>query len=149
MTARLEINSLVPGEAHGRILRLDAGLSFWGGLDPATGVIIDRQHPQQGACISGQILVLPAPRGSTAAPGALLECLAAGHGPAAIVLAREDIIPVAAVIAAAIIDLPRIPVARLRNGADLERIPSGASAHLGAGALLLYPVSSDQLHPAG
>jgi predicted aconitase len=38
--------TLVPGAASGPILRLDEPLSFWGGLDSATGTIIDRLHPQ-------------------------------------------------------------------------------------------------------
>ena len=38
--------TLVPGAAAGAPLLLDEPLSFWGGLDPAVGTIIDRRHPQ-------------------------------------------------------------------------------------------------------
>lgn len=41
--------TLVPGAAAGAPLLLDEPLSFWGGLDPTAGTIIDRQHPQQRA----------------------------------------------------------------------------------------------------
>ena len=37
----------------GQILRLDEPLSFWGGLDPSTGEIIDQAHPQAGASMAG------------------------------------------------------------------------------------------------
>ena len=54
MSARaFDAVTLVPGAASGPILRLDEPLSFWGGLDSATGTIIDRLHPQRGAMRSG------------------------------------------------------------------------------------------------
>ena len=46
-SARFDAVTLVPGSAAGPVLRLDEPLSFWGGLDSATGTIIDRLHPQQ------------------------------------------------------------------------------------------------------
>ena len=123
MAVDVQLEMLVDGKASGDLLVLSEGLSFWGGLDPATGLIIDRQHPEHGACVTAAVLVLPAPRGSTAAPGALLECLASGKGPAAIILAQRDPTAVAAVLAAAMIDLPTIPVARLPGPGALQTLP--------------------------
>ena len=40
--------TLAPGRADGAPLLLHEPLSFWGGLDPLTGLIIDRWHPQAG-----------------------------------------------------------------------------------------------------
>ena len=48
---------LVEGEASGEALVLSEPLSFWGGLDPACGEIIDRHHPQVGERVSGKVLV--------------------------------------------------------------------------------------------
>ena len=93
MTSVLAVRSLITGKAHGALLVLSDGLSFWGGLDPASGEIVDSQHPQRGQNVRGKVIVLPSPKGSTAAPGALLECLCAGNGPAAIVLVRPDVTP--------------------------------------------------------
>ncbi|MGH8873733.1 MAG: hypothetical protein ACRDVM_00550 [Acidimicrobiia bacterium] len=42
---------LVAGAARGRLLVLHEPLSFWGGLDPATGRIVDRRHPQSGVMV--------------------------------------------------------------------------------------------------
>ena len=36
-------------EVAGRALVLDEPLSLWGGMDPATGEVIDAHHPQRGA----------------------------------------------------------------------------------------------------
>lgn len=39
------VRVLVDGAAQGELLHADTGLSFWGGVDPATGRVIDRHHP--------------------------------------------------------------------------------------------------------
>ena len=78
-------------------LRLDESLSFWGGLDPTTGEIIDLHHPQRGESIAGRRLVLPGTRGSTSSPGVLVEAIRLGNGPAAIVLPAPDLTVMSAV----------------------------------------------------
>lgn len=72
------------------MLLLDEPLSFWGGLDPETGLIVDAHHPQRGAGVTGKILVMPAGRGSSSSSSVLAEALRAGRGPAAVVLRRAD-----------------------------------------------------------
>ena len=57
--------TLAPGRAEGAPLRLDEPLSFWGGLDPLTGRIIDRHHPQFGESVAGCVLMMAAGRGSS------------------------------------------------------------------------------------
>ena len=47
------VRALTPGVARGPVLVLDEPLSFWGGLDPATGHVIDAHHPQAGATLAG------------------------------------------------------------------------------------------------
>ena len=71
-------------------LRLSEPLSFWGGIDPQTGLIIDASHPQVGESISGRILRMPHSRGSSSSPSVLAESLRLGTGPAAIVLDQAD-----------------------------------------------------------
>ncbi len=82
--------ALVPGAASGEALVTDTPLSFWGGLDPDTGEVIDRRHPLSGETVSGRVLVMPAGRGSCTASGVLLEAIRHGVAPAAIVLSRPD-----------------------------------------------------------
>ena len=71
-------------------LRLSEPLSFWGGLDPESGRIIDASHPQVGESISGKILRMPHSRGSSSSPSVLAEALRLGNGPVAIILDRPD-----------------------------------------------------------
>ncbi|MER3436321.1 MAG: hypothetical protein C4346_01095, partial [Chloroflexota bacterium] len=82
--------ALVAGTASGQALTTDVPLSLWGGLDPATGEVIDRRHPWSGKLVTGQVLCLPFGRGSCSASGVLLEAIRNGTAPAAIVVSRVD-----------------------------------------------------------
>ena len=79
------------GEAEGEVLALSEPLSFWGGFEPRTGVILDVHHPQRGECVKGTVLVMTETRGSGSAPGAIAEAIRLGTAPVAIVLAEPDI----------------------------------------------------------
>jgi predicted aconitase with swiveling domain len=76
----------------GRALVLSEGLSLWGGMDPATGELIDAHHPQRGAILAGRIVVMPSGRGSSSSASVLAEAVRAGTAPKAIVLAEPDLI---------------------------------------------------------
>ena len=92
---------LVAGEASGVALRLEEPLSLWGGLNPQTGEIIDRRHPQSGAIVTGRVVVMPSGRGSSSASSILLEAVRLETAPAAILLRSETdgIITLGAVVA--------------------------------------------------
>lgn len=95
-----DVRTLVAGEATGEVLVLDEPLSFWGGIDPATGEIIDVHHPQRGASVTGTILVMPGGRGSSSSSSVLAEAIRAGTAPAAIVLLEPDpIVALGAIVA--------------------------------------------------
>lgn len=83
---------LMPGKAEGPLLRLGAPLSFWGGVDPATGRIIQVRHPQCGASIAGTVLALPGTIGSSSSSAVMLELIRGGNAPAALLLAEPDAI---------------------------------------------------------
>jgi len=78
-------------------LRLTEPLSFWGGLDPETGTIVDRHHPEYGESIAGRSLVMARTRGSTSSPGTLVEAIRLGNGPMNITLQQPDLTVMAAV----------------------------------------------------
>jgi predicted aconitase with swiveling domain len=67
-------------------------LSLWGGLDPATGEIIDPHHPQRGVSVAGRVVIMPAARGSSSSSSILAEAARAGTAPAAILLGEPDLI---------------------------------------------------------
>ena len=95
-----EGRTLVAGTAQGVSRVLSSALSFWGGVDPSTGEVIDVRHPQRGANVAGRVLVMPSGRGSSSSSSVLAECVRAGTAPAAIVLAEPDpILALGAIVA--------------------------------------------------
>ena len=82
--------TLAGGRGVGDVLVLTDPLSFWGGVEPATGAIVDVHHPQRGQVVTGRVLVMPGGRGSSSSSTALAEAIRLGTAPAAIVLAEPD-----------------------------------------------------------
>jgi predicted aconitase with swiveling domain len=83
-------HSVTSGSARGAALVADTPLSFWGGFDPETGVVIDRRHSLAGQLATGRVLVIPSGRGSCSGSGVLLESILNGTAPAAIITSRLD-----------------------------------------------------------
>ena len=79
-------------EVRGRAVVLAEPLSLWGGMDPASGELIDGHHPQRGANLSGRVVVMPSARGSSSSASVLAEAVRAGTAPAAIVIGEPDLI---------------------------------------------------------
>jgi predicted aconitase with swiveling domain len=95
-----EARTLVAGTAEGEVLVLVEPLSFWGGIDPATGAIVDVHHPQAGANVAGRVLVMPGGRGSSSSSSVFAEAVRAGTAPAAVVLREPDpILALGAIVA--------------------------------------------------
>jgi predicted aconitase with swiveling domain len=128
MTGRV----LADGVAHGRALVLDEPLSFWGGVDPATGAIIDARHPQLGASIAGRVLVMSAVRGSSSSSSVLAETVRAGCAPAAVLLGEPDLILAVGAAVAEELYGSRLPVLQLHPD-DLAAIRDGAAVSIGEG----------------
>lgn len=129
---------LIPGAARGRVLTLNAPISFWGGVDPRTGAVIDARHPDRGANIAGVILGLPGTIGSSSASSVLLELVHAGRAPAAILIAEPDAILLLGLIVAREMGWPappalKCPAALLQDihGRDMAIDDKGAMTLLG------------------
>lgn len=102
--------SLVAGAAEGALLFADIGLSFWGGVDPFSGEIIDRHHPLSGEYLAGRVLAIPSGRGSCTGSSVLMELISNGHAPATLVLAEPDEILTLGVLVAQTIFERSLPV---------------------------------------
>ena len=83
---------LIPGEGRGPLLRLTHPISFWGGVDPTSGQIVDPRHPEFGSSITGTVLAIPAAVGSSSSSAIMLELLREGTAPAAILMGKADAI---------------------------------------------------------
>lgn len=117
MTQSISARSILSGSADGPIIATEEALSFWGGVDPATGRVIDVHHPLHGLCLTGGILMMPSSRGSCTGSGVLLDMALTGRAPAALVFSEaEDVLTLGALIAAEMFG-KSLPVLRLSRDA--------------------------------
>ncbi|WVT76176.1 aconitase X (plasmid) [Sinorhizobium chiapasense] len=115
MTRSISARSILTGSADGPVIATEEALSFWGGVDPATGRVIDVHHPLHGLCLTGGILMMPSSRGSCTGSGVLLDMALTGRAPAALVFCEaEDVLTLGALIAAEMFgkSLPVLRVSR-------------------------------------
>jgi len=105
--------AVLPGAAEGRIVATQEALSFWGGVDPSTGRVIDTHHPLHGASLTDAIFLMPTSRGSCSGSGVLLDMALTGKAPAALIFREdEDVLTLGALVAAEMFG-KRVPVLRV------------------------------------
>jgi len=132
---RLAAKVVIDGSAEGRILRLGAPISFWGGIDPRTGLVIDARHPDRGRSIAGRVLCLPGMIGSSSASAVMLELLRVGLAPAALVFGETDAILALGVVVGRELGYRSIPVVELAL-AEQEKLPQEALARVREGGVI-------------
>jgi len=113
-----------PGKARGEAIVSRAPMSFYGGIDPKTGVVIEKGHELEGQCVKDKILVFPQGKGSTVGSYVIYGLKKNGVAPAAIVNKETETIVATGVILAGIpcvdkIDIDKIKMRdRLKVNAD-------------------------------
>jgi predicted aconitase with swiveling domain len=81
---------VVPGIARGEVLTTSQPISFWGGVNPATGLINDPRHELFNRSVAGKVLVFPFGKGSSTGSLIILELARMNKAPAAIVNVRTE-----------------------------------------------------------
>ena len=127
MTTDLIGRVLVPGDASGTLLKLRSPISFWGGVDPRTGIVSDPRHPNYGDSITDTVLIVPATAGSSSSSAIMLELLRSKLAPAALLLARHDGILALGVLVARELGYVTIPVVELTPEV-LQLLPEAGAA---------------------
>ncbi|MBW6417812.1 aconitase X [Celeribacter sp. PS-C1] len=126
---------IVEAKVKAPVLLCEEGLSVWGGVDPATGEIIDAHHPQHGQTLAGQIVMMPTSRGSCTGSGVLLGLAFAGQAPRALIFREnEDILTLGALVATKLFDRP-IAVLRLSDE-DYDQLAQEEAAEITATHLI-------------
>ena len=106
---------IVPGPALGAALVSKEPLSFWGGVCPRTGEIIDRRHELSGANVTGKVFVFPTGRGSSTSSATLMQSIKAGVAPAAIInLSVDPMLALGAIVSDELYD-QTVPIVILRE----------------------------------
>ena len=107
---------IVAGRAKSEALVTTMGISFFGGVDPETAVVVEKGHELEGQSIEGKILVFPSGKGSTVGSYTLYRLKKAGLAPAAIINANCETITAVGCIIAEIPCVDKIPIDKLRDG---------------------------------
>ena len=113
MTRQPAAISILGGSAAGPVLVSAEPLSFWGGVSPQDGRVIDVHHPLHGICLTGSILLMPTSRGSCSGSGVLLDLILNDRAPAAVVFSEaEEVLTLGALVAQEMFG-KKIPVVRV------------------------------------
>ena len=121
---------IYPGSAEGTALVTSMGISFFGGVDPESGIVVEKGHELAGQSIAGKILVFPSGKGSTVGSYTLYRLKQAGKAPAAIVNRSCETITAVGCIIAEIPCVDQVEIEKIRtgepvviSGADVESLP--------------------------
>ena len=117
---KLTGRKIFEGKVSGEALVTNDSISFYGGVDPENGVVVEKGHELENQSISGKILVFPSGKGSTVGSYVIYQMAKTGKGPKAMILHDcEAIVAVGAIIS----ELPcinQIDVSKIETGMNLE-----------------------------
>ena len=108
------------GRARGSALVSTEAVGFFGGVDPATGVVIEQRHELEGQSVAGRILVFPRGKGSTVGSYTLYGLMKSGMAPSGIINAQSEAIVAVGAIIAGIPMVDQIDISRIRTGDTLS-----------------------------
>jgi len=114
---RLNGRAIYEGKAEGVALVSSTPMSFYGGVNPDTGEVIERGHELRGQSVKGKVLIFPHGKGSTVGSYVMYRLAKNGAAPSAIVNAKcETIVAVGAIIS----EIPcvdMVDIGKIRSGA--------------------------------
>ncbi|WP_448809237.1 aconitase X swivel domain-containing protein [Agromyces bauzanensis] len=119
---------IVPGVVEAEALVTHDPISGFGGIDVATGTVIEPRHELFGQCFTGKVLVFPGAKGSSGWSGYFQSTRLMGTAPAAMVF---DVLTTKAVLGAIVTRVPTVveavpaPLESIRTG-DLVRVDGDA-----------------------
>ena len=103
-----EGRQVIKGHVQGKALVTRERISFFGGVDPATGTVTERGHELEGISLAGKILVYPGGKGSTGATYSLYNMAAQKTAPLAIISPQVDNVTVVGAVLGKISSVDRI-----------------------------------------
>jgi predicted aconitase with swiveling domain len=109
------------GKGEGEALVTTQPISFYGGVDPNTGVVIEKGHELQGQSVRGKILVFPTGKGSTVGSYTLYRMKKSGTAPAGMINKEcETVVAVGAIIS----EIPCV------DKVDISKIKTGDTVYI-------------------
>ncbi len=108
------------GTAEGEALVTTQPISFYGGVDPNTGIVLEKGHELQGQSVKGKILVFPTGKGSTVGSYTLYRMKKNGAAPAGMINREcETVVAVGAIIS----EIPcvdKIDISKIKTGDKVQ-----------------------------
>ena len=129
----MQINArkISKGKADGELLVSKDAISFFGGVDPDTGIVVEKGHALEGESIAGKILVFPNGKGSTVGSYTLYRLKKNNKAPAGIINKEcEAIVAVGAIIS-------QIPLIDKLENNKYSALKTGMNAKIDEGELVL------------
>ena len=108
--------SIFPGQVSGEVLVSRMGISFYGGVDPETGIVTEAGHDLADQSVAGKVLVFPTGKGSTVGSYVLYRLKKNGHAPLAIINAECETITAVGCIIAEIPCLDQVDLSPFATG---------------------------------
>ena len=101
----ISCRNIAKGKGKGELIVSSEPISFLGGVDPETGIIIDPTHELKGECIKDKVLFIPGGKGSTVGSYVIFQIMKNDTAPNAIIcLNAEPIIATGAIMS----DIPMV-----------------------------------------
>ena len=117
---RFHGRSIYLGTAQGEALVTPQPISFFGGVDPETGIVVERGHTLEGQCIAGKVLVFPNGKGSTVGSYTLYRLKMNGHAPLAILNVECETIIAVGCIISEIPCVDQLPIHEIPTGSLVQ-----------------------------
>ena len=112
MSTCIKCRQISKGKEEGLAIVTKDPISFLGGVDPKTGIVIDKKHELYNQCITNKILIIPSGKGSTVGSYVIYQMAKNKTAPKAIICQNaEPIIAIGAIISKIpMVDNPEIDI---------------------------------------
>jgi len=105
-----------PGKAEGKAIVSPDPIGFYGGIDAKTGIVIEKDHPLEGQCVTDKILVFPCGKGSTVGSYVIYGLKKNNVAPIGIINKETETIVATGVILAGIPCVDQINIDKIQDG---------------------------------
>jgi len=105
-----------PGKVEGKAIVSPDPIGFYGGIDAKTGIVIEKDHPLEGKCVTGKILVFPCGKGSTVGSYVIYGLKKNKVAPKGIINKETETIVATGVILAGIPCIDQIDIEKIKDG---------------------------------
>lgn len=117
---KLTGRKIFKGKASGEALVTSDSISFYGGVDPDNGVVVEKGHELEGISINDKILVFPSGKGSTVGSYVIYQMAKTGKGPKALVLNDCEAIVAVGTIISELPCVDQIDVSKIQTGMQIH-----------------------------